>query len=101
MADFTHARGFIVPILDQDGQPIPGIGYNVVSSDDSVVRPGDTGAGGSAHWGVVLVSPGTATITVTRTADGATGSDKTIEVTEVALPEFEWSFGEPIAGSGF
>lgn len=98
MADLTMLPDYIVPLLDENGAALPGAAYDVTSSDDAVARPGDTGG---AHWGIVSVAPGTATIHVVRHSDGATGTDKTVEVTAAAAPGFEWSFGTPVPGIGF
>lgn len=98
MADFTEPVNNIVPLLDQDDNPLTGIAYNVTSSDPSVARVGDTGG---AHYGIVGVSAGTATISVVRNADGANGTDKLIEVTEVAPGVFDWHFGTAAPGTGF
>jgi hypothetical protein len=101
VADFTEPKDNIVPLLDQDDNPLPGPDFTVTSSDPAVARVGDTGAGGSAHFGIVGVSAGTATIHVVRHSDGATGTDKTIEVTEVTPGAFEWHFGTATPGTGF
>lgn len=98
MADLTMLPNHIVPLLDQDGTPLAGMLYGVTSSDNAVARPGDTGG---AHWGIVSVAVGTATINVVRHSDGESGTDKTVEVTAEEVPDFEWSFGTPVPGVGF
>lgn len=98
MADFSEETNHIVPLLDQNDVQLSGVAYTVTSSDPTVASVGDVG---SAHFGIVGRSAGTATISVVRVSDGATGTDKTIEVVEVAPDEFEWHFGTATAGTGF
>jgi len=69
------------PVLDGNNAILTGGQYAVVSSDTGVVTLGDFG--GNNTVGAFAAGVGTATITATRNADGATA---TVDVTVVLDP---------------
>lgn len=69
-------------ILDEAGNPLHQGTHAATSSDPAVASIGD---GGGFTLAVVGNSAGTATITATRNADGATAT-LTVEVTAPATP---------------
>lgn len=80
------------PVLDANDAPITGGAYAAVSSDTTVVTVGDFG--GNNTLGAFAAGIGTATISVTRNADGAVA---TVDVTVVLDPNgFAIHLGTPV-----
>ena len=76
------------PVLNQDGIQITSIGHQLASSDTGVASVAYEP--GSGNWWATGVAAGTATLTATRTLDGAVA---TLEVTVTAAVPFAISLG--------